>query len=93
MKPEKIRLVAEAHLALLRSKGVVSKRIDTSCSFSQIPREGLLAHASYLLEGLLTFVNQEGKYGKANRHLTAAQMCLSFAGIYTLDELREANKP
>lgn len=42
---------------------------------------------------MLSFVDSPAKYGKANRHLTAIQMCLSFAGLYTLNDLMSHNKP
>jgi len=91
MTPQKIADVASFYAKMLRELGVAPRRIDPECSFSDQNKSAVLAHAAYLCENIAHFVQDEGKLGKANRHLASAQMCLSFAGLYTLNELRFHN--
>lgn len=93
MTPQKIAQVVQLYSALLQKEGIIPRRIDLNSSFANKSQRELLAHASYLCEQLPSFVFVEDKFGKANRHLTAIQMCLSFAGCYTLNELRVHNSP
>lgn len=93
MTPEKIACVARRYSALLKEADVKPKRIDPTCSFAALPKEAVLAHVAYLCAHIPEYVANPGTLGKANRHLAAAQMCLSFVGLYTLDELREHNAP
>jgi hypothetical protein len=92
MTPEKIRDVVTFYHSTLSQAGIQPQRINVDSSFGSVPRTALLAHAHYLCDGVLR-MNITQQYGKANRHLTAVQMCLSFAGWYTLNELREHNRP
>jgi hypothetical protein len=38
------------------------------------------------------YAKDPGKEGKTNRHFASIQMCLSFAGWYTLEELKSHNR-
>ena len=92
MTPEKIRDVVTFYHSTLTQAGIQPQRINVHSSFGSVSQTALLAHAHYLCEGVLN-MNIAQHYGKANRHLTAVQMCLSFAQWYTLHELREHNRP
>ena len=93
MTPKKIAQIVQQYSALLQQEGITPRRIDPNSSFANKSPCELLEHALYLCEQLPSFVFVAGKFGKANRHLTAIQMCLSFADRYTLNELRAHNRP
>lgn len=93
MTPEKIFAVVSRYETELSQLGVVPTRIDTSRTFGDCTHVELLAHAAYLCIGAKEFASRPEKFGKANRHLTAIQMCLSFVGMYTLDDLMSHNRP
>lgn len=92
MTPTKIRDIVTFYHSTLIQAGIQPQRINVDSSFGSQTQAALLAHALYLAENLIE-LDIEAKYGKANRHLTAIQMCLSFAGVFTLNELREHNQP
>ena len=93
MTPEKIVHVAQTYSTQLSALGISPKRIDQNCSFADQSRTAVLQHSLYLCHGIPRFACDPGKIGKANRHLAAAQMCLSFAELCTLNELRDHNEP
>ncbi len=72
--------------------GVEPRRIDPSRTFESCTKQEILSHARYLVENFKN-INVETQCGKANRHLAAIQMCLSFAGIFTLQDLMNHNRP
>jgi hypothetical protein len=71
---------------------IPKKRMDVSKCFSSISPLDRLAHAHYLIEGCRAAARDLSTWDKANRHLTAIQMCMSFAGLYSLAELMEHNR-
>ena len=95
MNTHKITHILVEYKNTLESVGVVPRRILTHKTFGEYSEDpdALLSHALYLVEGALVTAQDKDKYGKLNRHLTAIQMCLSFAGLYSLDELMAHNKP
>ena len=95
MDIHKITQILTEYKNYLESKNVYANRIQTNKTFRDYKDDPLLilSHALYLVHGALVIAQNKDKYGKLNRHLTAAQMCLSFAGVYTLDELMAHNKP
>jgi hypothetical protein len=93
MKGQKIIEVIEAYERRLSAAGIPKKRMDPNRTFQRLSPEELLAHAYHLCGGAKEYAADEARLGKANRHLTAIQMCLSFAGWYTLAELMEHNRP
>ncbi len=78
---------------MLENEDIEPRRIDVSRTFGDCTPFELRCHALYLCEGLVELTNDPDKYGKANRHLTAIQMILSFLNIYTLSELMDHNRP
>ena len=92
MTPEKIVSVIEMYKQRLEAEHIPAKRIDTNRSFKNCTTREILSHAHYLCEGVCRYAMDPEKFGKANRHLTAIQMCLGFAGWYTLAELMDHNR-
>lgn len=92
MSPEKIADLARRYMEELEEDAVEPERMDEDHTFESLTERGILSHALYLAHGILKFVHNPEKYDKANRHLTAIQMCLSFAGRYMLKELMEHNR-
>ena len=93
MTPTKIISVIETYEFLLQAKGVPKKRCDESRKFSELTKDELLAHAHFLCDGVKEYANDPAKLRKTGSHLTAVQMCLSFAGWFTLGDLMEHNRP
>jgi hypothetical protein len=93
MTPHKIITLIERYEQELAALGVPKRRIDTSRTFASLTRDEMLAHAHYLCTGVKEFAPDPERQRKTGSHLTAVQMCLSFAGIYTLAELMEHNRP
>lgn len=92
MTPEHILALADWYEQRLIGAGIPKKRIDTRKSFGEVARLEILAHAHYLCDGIKAYSQNPEQWDKTNRHLTAIQMCLSFANWYTLDELMDHNK-
>lgn len=88
---EKIISLIESYEERLRREGVPKVRMDPKRSFASLTRAELLAHAHYLCDGVKKFAADPGKQRKTGSHLTAVQMCLSFAGWYSLEELMYHN--
>lgn len=95
MTKEKIISVLEFYQKVLDAlhESPPRKRIDPKKKFSELSREEILSHANFLIDGAKEFALQEGKLGKANRHLSSIQMCLSFAGLFSLEDVMNHNKP
>ena len=93
MTPEKIISVIEIYEKQLVSVGVPKARINPELTFRDVSREQLLQHAHYLCDGVKELAKDPKKKRKVGSHLTAVQMCLSFAGWYTIEELMEHNRP
>lgn len=92
MTPEKILSLVAMYAAGLIITDTPKVRFEPSRTFKSASQKELLAHAHYLCDGTKEFAGDPARFDKANRHLTAIQMCLSFAGIYTLEELMEHNR-
>ena len=92
MTPEKIVSVIEMYKQRLEAEQIPARRIDVNRSFKNCTTREVLSHAHHLCEGACVYAMDPEKFGKANRHLTAIQMCLGFAGWYTLAELMDHNR-
>jgi len=93
MTTEKIISIVEMYEERLQAAGVSKIRMDPSRMFASLSQDEILAHAHFLIDGVKEFVKQPGKEGKTGRHLASIQICLSFAGWYTLDDLMNHNRP
>ena len=92
MTPEKIISVVNMYERRLQVASVPKIRIDPKRTFASLRRDEILAHAHFLTDGLKELALNQEKQRKAGSHLTAIQMCLSFAGWYTLEELMNHNR-
>ncbi len=77
----------------LREAGVPKIRMDPKRTFASCNKEELLAHAHYLTDGVKEYAKDPERQSKTRRHLAAIQMCLSFAGWYTIEDLMNHNRP
>jgi len=93
LTPEKIISVVNMYERRLRAAGVLKKRIDPKRTFASLSKDEILAHAYFLTDDLKEFVSNPEKKRKTGSHLTVIQMCLSFAGWYTLEDLMNHNRP
>lgn len=87
MAREKIDRVVENYLSRLKEEQIPKKRMDTSRTFGSLTEEEILSHAHYLCSRIKSGDPAPKHEAKMMRHLAAAQMCLSFANWYTLDDL------
>lgn len=92
MTPQKIIALADKYEQVLAVLHTPKKRMDPNRTFASLTKKGMLAHAHHLCASVKKCAADPEKYGKANRHLAALQMILSFAGLYTLGELMEQNR-
>ncbi len=93
MTPEKIIAVIEMYETALRAEGIQKVRINPKRTFGSLTKGEVLAHAHYLCDGVKEYAKDPTKQRKTGSHLTAIQMCLSFADWYTLEELMNMNRP
>ena len=94
MTPDKIQSVLLVYKIYLEKAGVPKERMNPKKYFSWIPwisRRQHLKHAHYLIDGALEFARDPDKQDKANRHLTAVQMCLWEARWFVLADLMSHN--
>lgn len=92
MTPKQIISVIEMYEERLVAAGVPKIRMDPKRTFRSTTVAERLAHAHYLCAGVKKYVREPEKQRKTGSHLTAVQMCLSFAGWYTLEELMQHNR-
>ncbi len=93
MTPEKIISVIEMYEERLRMEGISKVRMDPKRTFESTNKNERLMHAHFLCDGVKEYAKDSQRQRKAGSHLTAIQMCLSFAGWYTLEELMNHNRP
>jgi hypothetical protein len=92
MTPEKMISVIKMYEVRLENAGVPKIRMDPRRTFASLTKDEMLAHAHFLCDGAKEYVCDPDRQRKAGSHLAAIQMCLSFAGLYTLADLMEHNK-
>lgn len=92
MIPQKIISLIERYEGELATLGIPKQRMDPSRTFASLSREEILAHAHHLCAGVKEYARNPDQQGKTGRHLASVQLCLSFAGLYTLEELMAQNK-
>jgi hypothetical protein len=84
--------IIEQYERVLTHSKIPKERMSPKRTFQGLSPQELLAHAHALCEGAKTYARDPEKWGKANRHFAAIQMCLSFAGWYTLADLKDHNR-
>jgi len=92
MTPEKIQSIVKMYRKQFEKKGIPKRRMDTKKTLGRLSSQERLAHAHYLLDGIVEFSNNPEKEGKTGRHLASVQMILSFENWYTLEELLAHNR-
>lgn len=92
MTPEKTVSVIEMYEERLREGSVPKVRMDPNRTLASLNMGEMLAHAHFLCDGVKKYAQDPEKQRKTGSHLTAVQMCLSFAGWYTLQDLMDHNK-
>ncbi len=91
MNPEKVISVIEMYQERLTRENVPKIRMDPKKTFASLNKNEILAHAHFITDGAKECARQ-GKLRKMGSHLTVVQMCLSFAGWHTLEELMNHNR-
>lgn len=91
MTTEKILQVVALYRERFKREDIIPKRMNEKAFFSS-ERE-MLEHAHFLLDGIVDYATQPGKQGKTGRHLGSVQMLLWVARWYTLEELKNHNRP
>jgi hypothetical protein len=92
MTEDKITAIIEMYEERLCAASVPRVRMDPKRTFASLTKTERLAHAHFLCDGVRQFTRDPQKQRKMGSHLTAIQMCLSFAGWYTLEELMSHNR-
>jgi len=90
MTRQKISEVINLYRTKLIKMGVKSKEINHK-KFVRHKRKEILSHCLWMLPKMAQFV-KEGEMGKVNRWLGFIQGDLWYAGIYTLEDLRNHNR-
>lgn len=93
MTPTKIIALIETYESRLREQGVPKVRMDPARTFESLSTEEMLAHAHYLCDGVKEYALDPERQRKTGSHLASVQLCLSYAGWYTLAELMDHNRP
>jgi len=92
MTPSQIIQVIAVYEHRLVDARVPKIRLDPKRTFRSTTIAERLSHAHYLCAGVKKYALDAEQQRKAGSHLAAVQMCLSFAGWYTLEELMEHNR-
>ncbi|MEK7629810.1 MAG: hypothetical protein AAB432_00295 [Patescibacteria group bacterium] len=92
MTAEKVISVIEMYEKQLYEAGIPKIRMDPKKTFASLSKNEILAHAHYLCDGIKKYAKNPEKQGKSGRHLASIQLCLSFAGWYTLEDLMNHNR-
>ena len=91
MTPEQILDRVEQYETRLRKQGVQKQQMNPKRTFASASYTVLLGHALYLCDSVREHLRSpfKNKSENAHRHFSSLQMCLSFAGLYTLEELMD----
>ncbi len=93
MTREKIEAVVSFYRRQFEERNIPKKQMDPHRTLGTLSSEQRLAHAHFLLDGIIEYAADPEKAGKTGRHLASVQMILSFENWYTLEELMEDNRP
>lgn len=93
MTPERILATIGVYEYLLKKADVPKTQAPPGTYFGKLSEKDQLAHAHFLCDLVKEVVNDPELWGKTNRLFAALQMCLSNAGWYTLEELKDHNRP
>ncbi|KKQ77959.1 MAG: hypothetical protein A3A96_04270 [Candidatus Zambryskibacteria bacterium RIFCSPLOWO2_01_FULL_39_39] len=93
MTTEKILEIVVMYREQFEKKGIPKIRMDPRKTLGSLSSKERLAHAHYLLDGIMEYAQNPEKKGKTGRHLASVQMILSFENWFTLEELTNHNPP
>lgn len=93
MTPAEIIALTNQLEWLLTRQHIPKVQVPPGSYFGKMKKEQLLAHANFLCDEVRKYADDSEHWGKANRLFASLQMCLSFAGWYTLQELQMMNRP
>jgi len=93
--PEKIIEVARKYREFIINTfpRIHPQRMDGSKADSHLNLAEALCHYLDMCDHIVEYAKNPDTIGKANRHLGYLQGCLSARGFFTLDELRNHNRP
>jgi len=92
MTNDHIRNLVKYYEHKLYMDRVKPEQMEKTFKFSKLTTSEILSHAYWLCINIHNYIGQAGSEGKVGRHLASIQMCLSFAGKYTLEELMDHNR-
>lgn len=92
MTTEKILEVVAMYRKQFEEKGIPKIKMDMRKTLGFLSSGERLAHAHYLLDGIIEYAQDPEKKGKTGRHLASVQMILSFENWFTLEELMNHNR-
>ncbi len=93
MTTGKILEVVEKYREQFERRNIPKIRMDQKRTLGSLSTKELLAHAHFLLDGIVEYAKDPEKKGKTGRHLASVQIILSFVNWYTLEELMNHNRP
>ena len=93
MTTKKVISIIEMYEERLRNAGVPKVRMNPKRTFKSLTEAEMLAHAHFLCAGVKEYARDPARQRKTGSHLTSVQLCLSFAGWYTLEDLMNHNRP
>lgn len=92
MTLEHLTLLVNQYRSQFEARGIPKKKMSDSKTFGSTSSNERLAHAHYLLDGILEYARDPAKADKTGRHLASVQMILSFENWFTLGELKAHNR-
>ena len=92
MKTKEVISLVEMYERCFQIEHIPKVRMDPRRTFQSLSKEEILAHAHFLCDGVKEYARDPKRRRKTGSHLTAVQMCLSFAGWFTLDDLLNHNR-
>jgi hypothetical protein len=92
MTRDKIIQIVSMYRKQFEEKQIPKQRMDPKQTLGSLSNFERLAHAHFLLDGVLEYAKNPAKEGKTGRHLASVQMILSFENWYTLEELMNHNR-
>lgn len=93
MTTEKILSVVALYRQEFERKQIPKVKMDIKRTLGSLTSGERLAHAHFLLDGIVQYASNPEQQGKTGRHLASVQMILSFENWYTLEELMLHNRP
>ena len=93
MKTAKILEVVARYRQQFEEMGIPKKRMDPTKYLGDLEPRERLAHAHYLLDGIVHLAQNPEKRGRTGRHLGSVQTILCYENFYTLNELTRHNRP